>query len=442
MDSKEKDKSGFSFADDLMVDITGALFPGLLSIVILFVGVIVPLMIYDKSCIFGFGEIKSGSLWWVILIILLIVSYVIGHVSFRADILEPDKLDIERRINEELRKGQERYKNNPSYEEVVNELNDQINAFMSTFQKYASINPHNNSSGAINSESNGKDDFYPYLMNLCNEAKRFGETTDYPSEVLSVLFPEEVRRLQRRNNWEVNRKISFDDLNPQIRQTMNIYRERICSTDRKVSDEATLKLIVCSCILNIQSELGCLTKDNCTFPYVYYHKYLLKRNLAEYLDEVTWNADNTRSKNVINNYKIEIQLFAPDGYALVRKNEAHIRMSSSAWHMAQPLKWITGIMSLIMFGALSFQEYISKSCLLDCDYGLKTTYFGGTISFLLPFFMFLFLIYIQYRITHFIHYQRMREIFYTICIYDDYKKIIADKKKVKTNQVNYNVSIH
>ena len=53
-----------------------------------------------------------------------------------------------------------------------------------------------------------------------------------------------------------------------------------------------------------------------------------------------------------------------------------------------------------------------------------------------------FLVFIQRRITHFIHYQRMREIFYTISIYDDFKDIIADKKKVKTNQKNYNVNIN
>ena len=36
----------------------------------------------------------------------------------------------------------------------------------------------------------------------------------------------------------------------------------------------------------------------------------------------------------------------------------------------------------------------------------------------------------------------MREIFYTISIYDDYKDIIEDKKKVKNDHKNYNVNIH
>ena len=36
----------------------------------------------------------------------------------------------------------------------------------------------------------------------------------------------------------------------------------------------------------------------------------------------------------------------------------------------------------------------------------------------------------------------MREIFHAISIYDDYKDIIKDKKKVKSDQKNYNVNVH
>ena len=135
-------------------------------------------------------------------------------------------------------------------------------------------------------------------------------------------------------------------------------------------------------------------------------------------------------------------MFAPEGYALVRKNEAHIRMSSSTWHMAQPLMWIMGLMSLAMLVMFVLNLYKLLPRSECCCYGIYTTYYGSFLSFLLPFSMLTLLIYIQQRITHFIHYQRMREIFYTISIYDDYKEIIADKKKVKTNLINYNVNIH
>ena len=441
MDNNQQSKSGFSFADDLMVDITGALFPGLLFLVILFVGVVIPILIYDDGTLLESCQI-SGSAWWVALIVLLIVSYVIGHAFFRADIIEPDKRDIRRRISEEIKKSKKKYRSNPSFDEVEAELRDQILAFRKTLKLFLP-NPLFGIQPLGNLQQNDTVEFYSLLMRYCIRAtdKSLRQTSDYPSEVLGVLFPEEVRRQQERKQVKTNDDITFNDLTPAIQSILNEYRRRICGTKHKVQDEATLKLIVCACVLNIQSELGSISEKNCSFPYVYYHKYLLKRNLLDYLDEVTWNADNTRSKNVINNYKTEIQLFAPEGYALVRKNEAHIRMSSSTRHMAQPLKWITGLTSFVMFLALFFNYPSCKSCSFCC-LGIYTTFYGSLISFLLPFSIFLFLFFIQHRITHFIHYQRMREIFYTISIYDDYKEIIADKKKVKTNQINYNVNIH
>ena len=133
-------------------------------------------------------------------------------------------------------------------------------------------------------------------------------------------------------------------------------------------------------------------------------------------------------------------MFAPEGYSLVRKNEAHIRMSSSTWHMAQPLKWISGAVALLMFAALLVNNDIVHVC--QCNLGFGTTKYGSVIALLLPLSVLGFLFYVQHHICMFIHYQRMREIFYTISIYDDYKDIIEDKKKVKSDQKNYNVNVH
>jgi len=440
MDSNKQNKSGFSFADDLMVDITGALFPGLMFIVILFISVVIPLMIYDDSQIFTIKEI-SGSQWWVILIILLIVSYVVGYIFCRADVIEPDKKDIKRRIKEELNKGRKKYRKNLLYKEIETELREQIRAFLITLRNYEV----KLTSAKETQKENNDVDIYGVLTKNCKKVVEEGIVLnrDYPSELLSILFPEEVRTISNKSNTDTaDNELSYRNLNNNIRQSLEEYREYICSTKHEVIDEPTLKLIVCSCVLNIQSELGCLNTRNCTFPYVYYYKYLLKRNLTDYLGEVKWNNYNTRSKNIINDYKIEIQLFAPDAYALIRKNESHIRMSSSTWHMAQPLKWISGLMSIIMFVALllNYNSYTPWS--FGCCLGFHTLFYGSFISFIVPFSMLVFLTYIQQRITLFIHYQRMREIFYTISIYDDYKDIIKDKKKVKSDQKNYNVNVH
>lgn len=447
MESCQNNKTGFSFADDLMVDITGALFPGLLFIIIILIGVVFPLSTLNVGSSLTFQLNFSGSLWWVIFISLLIVSYVIGHAFFRADVIEPDRRDICRRIREELEKGKNRYQQvvhnrdkkqkDELYDEIEKELRNQTNAFATTLTNSQMLDSH--CSGTSESQRKETVEFYRLLKKFCFNAteNEIIEGNDYPSAVLKVLFPEEVRRLEGLGLKKSDEDIESSDLNESIQKTLKRYREIICSTNRPVANEGILKMIVCSCILNIQSELGCISANNCTFPYVYYYKYLLKRNLSSYLDEVTWNADNSRSKNVINNYKIEIQMFAPEGYALIRRNESHIRMSSSTWHMAQPSKWLLGIVSFVKFISL-----ITNGNSIIIFLNSEPDSYMPFFTFLIPFSLLLFLVYVQRRITHFIHYQRMREIFYTICIYDDFKDIIADKKKVKRNEKNYNVNVH
>lgn len=51
------------------------------------------------------------------------------------------------------------------------------------------------------------------------------------------------------------------------------------------------------------------------------------------------------------------------------------------------------------------------------------------LAFLLPCCMFFFVLYIRRSITKYIHYQRMREIQYTLQIYDQTKEIIKFRQK-------------
>lgn len=52
------------------------------------------------------------------------------------------------------------------------------------------------------------------------------------------------------------------------------------------------------------------------------------------------------------------------------------------------------------------------------------------MTILLPFAMFLLVMYIRYNITHYIHYQRMREIQYTLQIYGQFKDIIDYRRNL------------
>ena len=95
---KNKDL-GIKLLNELMVDIIGALIPGFLFIIVVFVSAVVPCLIYCESSETNqVTNVTNGGFWWVLLITCIIFSYVIGHICYRADIAVPDRLDVDIQI--------------------------------------------------------------------------------------------------------------------------------------------------------------------------------------------------------------------------------------------------------------------------------------------------------------------------------------------------------
>lgn len=401
-------KTGFSLVDDFMIDIMGALFPGFLFLALFFVGTLVPVwMIYHEDFELLLKDVEiSGSLWWILLIVMLIISYIIGHIFFRADILNPDKADIIRRIEEEIEKSKDLYTSFTDEDALRCDIRKRIQGLEEALKKYLDT-PKNQ-----NGQSKTSYDVYVILHKHCEEALKANCYGNYMEAIyLGILFPEEVAR---HNSDEMG--IQRDELPLKVQEIIDRIEGKISRSSVIGRNEDRLSLVVFLCILNIQCEVGCLSNEGCSFPYLYYYKYLLKRNLPEYLRLVTWNTYDGRSKNVINYYKTRIQLFAPEGYAVIRKNESHIRMSSSTWYLIQPLKWIMGFVLILLVVAFVWK----------CD-GKEAGLWGMAIF--PPLLIFIFLFYIQNGIIHYIHYQRMREVFHAICIYDEYEDIIRCRKQ-------------
>lgn len=104
-------------------------------------------------------------------------------------------------------------------------------------------------------------------------------------------------------------------------------------------------------ILLMQNESGCATERRCDFPYMSYYKYLLKRRLYNLLQYADWATSSARTKNHINKYKIDLQVHVPNAYAVIIKNESHIRMASSSWHVAKVIRnlsWVVLIFTLLV----------------------------------------------------------------------------------------------
>lgn len=178
--------------------------------------------------------------------------------------------------------------------------------------------------------------------------------------------------------------------------------------------------------------------------------------MIDLLKYVDWYTVEERTKNKVNSLKIKIQIFASEAYALINKNESHIRMSSSTWHISKLLIIIALMASVVTFIPLcvslrdnmdsthenvtSTHEIIlsQKEDILSIqenngDPNNMMTIPNCTIAFVAPFLMLLFVLYIKNRITKFIHYQRMREIQYTLQIYEQCEDIIKTRERPTTN---------
>lgn len=442
-------KTSITLVDELMVDITGSLIPGFLFLVILFVCVCLPLAIFsDFSLTILLKSKIPGGFFWVLLVIILILAYVIGHVYYRADIKDPDKTDIDREIKEIISNVKKTYSdNNDMFRSIIeSKLHGAIITLNETCMNVEQFRPwyvNRNCSPAQYAtlpSHNVTDNIYWCFCKSCNQAvELIAKKEKIPrSLLLGILFPEEVYRVERKEHPDspfdsnnVSLGVAFSQLQNDIQKIWEEeYRDRLYKTheigvEAIVRDES-LWLAVCWCILEAQTEIGCISINECSFPYTYYYKYLLKRNIIQLIDEVKWNSRDSRSKNVINEYKTQMQLFVPEKYAIVNKNESHVRMSSSTWHMARVSIWIAlgmTIFSIILTPLASIKGN---------EWGLSISLYHAILAIALPLSVIWFCWFARKRITNFIHYQRNREIFHALCAYDQCRDIITHRRHLQS----------
>lgn len=432
MEKKHSD-IGTKLMNELMVDIIGAVIPGLLFIIVVIISIAIPCCIYlGPTIIDKLSELLKGSGWWVMLIVCIIFSYVVGQIFYRADIYFPDSKDVMRQVKKNVKR-------------VVTNKNDKKRLFELIKQQVKILNDRFQESSALQ-------DKFITLYTACTLFSRNNEEINIAA-LQAILFPED---------FNINRDHEIEgQLSDESRDVINTYKRLIRHygnnfyTKKEILDLATYY-----CILYCQMDLGCATAKRCEFPYLNYYKYLLKRNLIDLLKYVDWHTVEERTKNKVNSLKIKIQIFASEAYALINKNESHIRMSSSTWHISKLLLIIAFMASLITLIPLcislrdsmdsihenitSTQEIILSQKDDIVSIQENNTSFQGypnnmmtihncSIAFAAPFLMLLFVLYIKNRITKFIHYQRMREIQYTLQIYEQCEYIIKARQRPTTN---------
>lgn len=428
MNNSKYNDFGTKLMNELMVDIIGAVIPGLLFIIVVMLSIVLPCGIYFATPVIGdLANLLKGSGWWVMLIICIIFSYVIGQIFYRADITHPDSKDVMRQVTNFI-KGF--VKNKHDEEELLDLLKDNINTLLCRFNKDRDLQIK-----------------FSTLYFACKEAILKDRDIDKKA-LFAVLFPED---------FKVEKGTLIANISTESKEVYLTYERLIqCHGNDDYNDTDILFLTACYCILYCQMDLGCTTAKRCEFPYLNYYKYLLKRDLTDLLKYVDWHTVEGRTKNKINSLKIKIQIFASEAYALINKNESHVRMASSTWHISRILINITATTSLIAFFGLTFsfnertrhkQDGVVYQ--QDTSYSQQENYFSRMkymvaihesddltptmksrfIAFISPFLMLLLVLYIKASITKFIHYQRMREIQYSLQIYEQCEGIIKARQR-------------
>lgn len=439
--------TGVKLVNELMVDIMGALIPGVLFLFSSLACLAFPLFCYCGFPMFpSEGGYPNGWFWVVLFLTFLILSYVIGHIFYRSDIKEPDRADLCRQQEKfliEFKKKVNKIKKT-SDKEAIGYVARLLRAEIEPLRDHFPTSLDKNTQAGIYSEEfkTACDKAIDNIGKILN-INKFNKTYNYDSHILLILFPEEGK--EKYNACE------YDSLSDRSRTVLSNYEKEIMhklkiKVDKETSsinyaDDWLLKLSVCYSIQHFQNEAGCATEERCDFPYISYYKYLLKRNETELLRYVTWSTFNNRTKNKINKYKIEIQMFATNAYSILNKNESHIRMAASSWHVINAITklaifmmLITGfpIVAKIVLTSAEFFSYepteINLMIQIQASMQSIVNFYSQSseslylcIAFAFPCGVYISLKYIQKRIILFIHYQRLREIFHTLFIYHQWK---------------------
>lgn len=560
---------GVKIAHELMVDILGGLIPGALFLFSIILCIVFPIICYADPNNNNFGFlVKDGDWFWIVAFLsFLILSYVIGHIFYRADIKEPDRMDIRREQKKKLMtfidgmpvgKGQaikrlkyaasllygevkplsdalKEYETLvPSYDLNFQSLRDKCEKTVDQLRKLInesepSVKVHLRENilcvlfpeaiSVFNDSDNNQvnDDFESYYPNNKRRSmyyriarRLFPEIDKLPFRSRSVIINAVriVPLVDNHTGWVGSRiwrklrlvfRLSLINRNSCF-EHLRLYKSKWdVSGDNTGKDSTTEEsfniLMVAYLILHMQNESGCATEKRCDFPYMSYYKYLLKRRQFSLLKYADWVTSSSRTKNRINKYKIELQLHVPDAFSIINKNESHIRMASSSWHVAKTIKRIslcmiaiTGVLAIFAGIYHTNVDIIPKNSSKDvnavvscCLYPqsktetaskatssttsafkvkddgkpqpawiIRLVYLINThlpfiaretvtncyLAVMFPIFSLLMAMYILQNVPRFIHYQRLREIFYTLKVYKLWEDLLKERREKERQDLN------
>ena len=240
--------------------------------------------------------------------------------------------------------------------------------------------------------------------------------------------------------------IGFKNINHEI----GFYKKKLISIwkfiveirhDKKAFENSLTE--ICPVKKWLRENYACDAEDNCEFPFPYLSDYLAKRGHYHLLPLVPWKIDsnnkegNLRSKTFINMIKIRLQTYFQRQYKMIVRNEAHIRLSTSTWHMTRTLSIVA------MFGFIAailemITIYFVHKINFDQDFPRLIVVLKVCMPFFLPpLFILVFASYAKKMSEKFIHYQRLREVFYVLelayTVLDTKKNLLSINTEITEN---------
>lgn len=297
-----------------------------------------------------------------------------------------------------------------------------------TLKKLSSYEPHKKKTPDKKLES-----FHKVLLEFCKELEKYKDHILMDSGVTDLIIDNYKSVIS-----ELHKGLESELKNDEVTEPNNnkVIIEKIEGVFRVLQDN----LLLYASIRRMQNEEGTPHKDSGGFPYINYENYLFKRNLHNLAEMVNWNYREGRTKNQINRYKIKIQLFCPDAYGVLNKNESHVRMASSSWFASEFLIKTNKILFFVFLVIVAF-TYILPTIFsiiheMKSIEGMKWVYvfpFTTAVQMLLALFSPLcvncLLKQFKSKIEDFIHYQRLREIYFALYTYHECKNEIKYKEE-------------
>lgn len=159
----------------------------------------------------------------------------------------------------------------------------------------------------------------------------------------------------------------------------------------------------------LRNNLACANHDECQFPYRHMDAYLRHRG-HDHLADIARNwCGNSRSKIYLNGLKLRLAFYHPEKYRPIVRNEAHVRLVTSTWYMAQAL-WKISIITLVAtLAAAGVHAWLAGRDLSWLSVGFALRW---SIDAIMPVLLVIGgALYSRRACESFLHYQRLREVF-------------------------------